>query len=187
MAEKQKRKVLMSDPFTLHFAQDVLKAKSVGDDGDKKYGATLVMPPDHPFWRKLEKHLNEAMRAKFGKVPAKPKHWPIRDGDEVEYVDDGMLFCTFKRYEDDGAPEIVDRDMAEIIDRSEIYSGILCRVTYHVGAWDNRFGRGASLYLDNLQKLKDGKPIGRTRSKAVDDFSEWVDDEEEEEGGSALD
>lgn len=187
MAEKKKRKTFISDPFTLHFAQDVLKAKSVGgDDGARKYGATAVLPPDHPFWRKLEKQLNAAMKEKFGKVPERPKHWPIRDGGEVDYIDDAMKFCTFKRFEDDGSPEIVDGDMDEIIDRSEIYSGIKCRVSYHVGAWDNKFGRGASLYLDNVQKLDDGTPIGRTRTKAADDFEDWVSDDEDG-GGSALD
>ncbi len=186
MAEKRKNHI--SDPFTLNFARDVLKARAIGDGGPK-FGATMVLPKDHPFWRKLEKQLKAALKTKFGKVPENPKHWPIRDGDLVDYIEDGNNFCVFKRYEDDGAPEIVDRDMDEIIDRSEIYSGILCRVSYHVGAWSHpASGKGASCYLDNLQKLKDGKPIGRVKAKAVDDFSDWVDDEEEEnEGGSALD
>lgn len=182
------RKARLTPKFTANFANQLLKAKTVGNS-DPFFSVTCVLPKDHPFWKDLEGYLHEVLKEKFGRVPKKIRDWPIKDGDATDYDDwQGCYYFAPKRYEDDGAPEIIDRDREDIIDRSEIYSGMSCRVSYRASAWFHQptNASGVSIYLDNVQKLGDGEPIGRVTPKAIDDFGDYVDDEEEE-GDSALD
>lgn len=180
MATKTKTK--NTPPFIASFAGQLLKAKSVGNS-DPFFSVTCVIPKDDPFWKRLEGELNAALKDKFGKMPSKIRDWPIKDGDESEYDDwDGCFYIAPKRMASDGKPEIIDRDRDDIIDPAEIYSGMKCRISYHVAAWEYAptNSRGCSIYLDNVQKLADGKKIGRVAPKAVDDFMDSVDDEDED-------
>lgn len=190
MAHAPKRKARITPKFTANFANQLVKAKSVGDSAPF-YSVTCVLPKDHPFWKELETYLHATLKEKFGKVPAKIADWPIKDGDQTEYDDwAGCSYFAPKRSEDDGAPEIIDTDREDIIDRSLIYSGMSCRISYRAAAWHHQSTnrRGVSVYLDNVQKLGDGEPIGRITPKAVDDFEDYVDDEDgEAEGESFLD
>lgn len=176
----------LTPAFTASFANQLLKPKRVGNS-DPFYSVTCVLPKDHGFWATLEEQLNDCLKEKFGKIPKKIRDWPIKDGNDTEYEDwQGCKYMAPKRFEDDGAPELIDRNREDIIDRSEIYSGMKCRISYRMSAWHHKDtnGYGVSIYLDNVQKLADGEPIGRVAPKAIDDFADYVDDDE---GDSALD
>ena len=181
----KERKKLITPPFTANFAQQLFKAKSTGDS-DPCYSVVMVLPADHPFWEKIRKDIKAAYVKKFDKVPPSTKiahnGKPIRDADEVEWIkQEDSLFVTLKRKEDDGKPEIIDADKEDIIDMSEIYSGMICRASFNAGAWKYESKYGTSLYLNNVQKLGDGPPIGRVTSKAVDDFETYVDDDDDDD------
>lgn len=168
-------KAFITPPFTANFAHQLLEAKALGD-GAAHFSVTLALPKDHPYWAKLKNQLKEALVEKFDKIPDKVKHWPIKDGDQVDWIPDGHNYVAFKRSENDGRPEVVGPDLQPIIDRSEIYSGMVCRASYRPGCWSNKFGKGVSIYLDNVQKLKDGEKIGRVTPAAVDTFEEYLDE-----------
>lgn len=166
----------MSPIFTANFAQQLIRAKGIGN-GKPNFSVVLASAKNDPFWKILKGQLEAAQKEKFGKVfPAsKLRHYPIKDSDDVDWLDDGQFYFAPKRSEDDGPPEIVDRDLQEIISPREIYSGMKCRVTYRCAAYDNDFGKGVSVYLDNVQKTGDGEPIGRVTPKAIDDFAAGLD------------
>ena len=58
------------------------------------------------------------------------------------------------------APGIVDVDRQVIIDHSEVYSGVYGRASTISTAFNSNGNRGIACGLNNLQKIKDGEPLG---------------------------
>ena len=65
----------------------------------------------------------------------------------------------------------MDADRQEIIDHSEVYSGVYGRASISFYAFNSSGNRGIACGLNNLQKIRDGEPLG-TRMSAADDFAD---------------
>ena len=74
------------------------------------------------------------------------------------------------------APGIVDADRQPIIERSEMYSGIYGRASINFYAFNVNGNRGIACGLNNLQKLRDGEPLGG-KASAEADFATDDDDD----------
>lgn len=74
------------------------------------------------------------------------------------------------------APQIVDKAVKPILDRSEVYSGCYARVSIIFYAFNSNGNKGIACGLGNIQKIRDGEPLGG-RSNAADDFTSLEDDE----------
>ena len=74
------------------------------------------------------------------------------------------------------AAGIVDADRNTIIDRSEVYSGVYGRASINLYAFNSKGNKGIACGLNNLQKIKDGEPLGG-KSRAEDDFATEDDDD----------
>ena len=74
------------------------------------------------------------------------------------------------------APGIVDIDRQPILERSEVYSGVYGRASVTMYAFNSNGNRGIACGLNNLQKIRDGEPLG-SRSRAEDDFDTDDDDD----------
>ena len=59
--------------------------------------------------------------------------------------------------------------MQSILDQSEVYSGCYGRISVNFYGFNNNGNRGIAAGLGNIQKLKDGEPLGG-RTNAEDDF-----------------
>ena len=66
-------------------------------------------------------------------------------------------------------PQIVDINMNEIINPSEIYIGMYARVSIRFFPYFNSGKKGIGCGLGNVQKLEEGELLG-VRTNAVDDF-----------------
>ena len=66
----------------------------------------------------------------------------------------------------------------EILDSSELYSGIIGRASINFYAFNSNGNRGIACGLNNIQKLSDGTPLGG-HSRAEDDFADLDDDDED--------
>ena len=71
---------------------------------------------------------------------------------------------------------VVDADCQPILDTSELYSGIYGRASINFYAFNTNGNRGIACGLNNLQKLRDGEPLGG-KSRAEDDFADDDDDD----------
>ncbi|MEE0873195.1 MAG: DUF2815 family protein, partial [Ruminococcus sp.] len=76
------------------------------------------------------------------------------------------------------APQIVDRAVQPILDRSEVYSGCYAKVSINFYAFNSNGNRGIACGLGNIQKIRDGEPLGG-RSSAADDFTADFDDDDD--------
>jgi hypothetical protein len=156
-------------------------------DKDKSYSCVLLIPKsDKVTMRKLRAAQQAALedgKAKFGgKVP---KTWKdtIHDGDEEADLDtnpeyEGNYYMTVSA-KAAYPPGVVDRRLNQIIDSTEVYSGCYARVSLAAFAFNTQGNKGVSFGLRNVQKLRDGEPLGG-RSKAEDDFDELDDDDEDD-------
>jgi hypothetical protein len=71
-------------------------------------------------------------------------------------------------------PQVVDADLQPILDASEVYSGCYARVSVSFYAFNTNGNKGIACGLGNIQKLRDGEPLGGNRISAEDDFGAFT-------------
>ena len=71
---------------------------------------------------------------------------------------------------------IVDADCNPILTRSEVYSGVYGRASINFYAFNSNGNKGIACGLNNLQKIRDGEPLGG-KSSAASDFATDVDED----------
>ncbi len=74
------------------------------------------------------------------------------------------------------APGIVDADRNPILTRSEVYSGVYGRASISFYAFNSSGNKGIACGLNNLQKIRDGEPLGG-KASAESDFASDEDDD----------
>lgn len=145
-------------------------------NGAKKYSMRAVFMPESDL-ATLKEQAKIAAEEKWGagKVP-KTIRSPFRTNEELENpipgVPDDAVVMTFSANED-RRPGVVDKNLQDIIDDSEVYSGAWFRAQVRAYAYDNAGNKGVSFGLQNVQKLRDDEPLGRGKvpaSKAFEAF-----------------
>ena len=146
-----------------------------------KYSVSLIIPKgDTKTIADINAAIDAAIKegtAKFGgKTPNKAAlKLPLRDGD-VERDDEAYKGSYFVNANSTTAPEVVDRSLQRILDRNEVYSGCYARVSINFYAFNSNGNRGIACGLGNIQKVRDGEPLGG-KSSAADDFATDLDDD----------
>jgi hypothetical protein len=160
--------------------------KSV-NGGTPKYSASIIIPKSD---KKTLDRIEAAIEAAYHEGEAKLKgngksipslaslKTPLRDGDIDRPDDEAYADSYFVNANSNTAPGVVGRDLQEIIDTSEMYSGVWARASLSLYAFNSNGNRGIACGLQNLQKIRDGEPLGG-RSRAEDDFAEGIEDEED--------
>lgn len=166
---------------------NIFKPKSFNDGQAAKYSTCLLIPKtDKAGLAKIRKAIDEAVQegisSKWGGKQPKNLRLPLRDGD-LEKADEapeyeGMFFLNANSSQ---RPGIVDKDLQEILDPEEVYSGCWGRASINFFPYDSNGNRGIGVGLNNIQKLRDGERLGASRAKAEDDFGDGFEDEEDEE------
>ena len=158
---------------------NVWEPKSI-NGGAEKYSVSLIIPKsDTKTLTAIQKAIDAAIeegRGKFGgKIPNKSAlKLPLRDGDIDRPDDEAYANCYFVNANSSTAPEIVDKARDPILNRSEVYSGVYARVSINFYAFNSNGNRGIACGLGNIQKVRDGEPLGG-KSSAVDDFASDYD------------
>ena len=149
--------------------------------GAEKYSVSVLIPKtDTETVSAINAAIDAAIEegvAKFGgKKPNKAAiKLPLRDGD-VERDDEAYKGHWFINANSTTAPQIVDRQVKRILDRSEVYSGCYARVSLNFFAFNSNGNKGIACGLGNIQKVRDGEPLGG-KSTAADDFATLADDD----------
>ncbi len=147
--------------------------------GDEKYSVSLIIPKSDTATIKavrdaIEQEKQDGKDKFGGKIPANLK-LPLRDGDIERPDDEAYADSYFINANSKDKPQIVDKNVQPILDRSEIYSGCYARVSISIYAFNSNGNRGIACGLGNIQKIADGEPLGG-RTRAEDDFSVYEDD-----------
>ena len=149
--------------------------------GKEKYSVSVLIPKtDTKTIEAIHKAVDAAITEGIGKFGGKKPNkatlkLPLRDGD-IEREDEAYQGHYFINANSITAPQVVDKNIQPILDRSEVYSGCYGRVSLNFYAFNSNRNKGVACGLGNIQKLRDGEPLGG-RSSASDDFATEEDDE----------
>jgi hypothetical protein len=101
---------------------------------------------------------------------------PLRDGDLERPDDAAYANAYFVNANATTAPGIVDADRNPIMSRSEVYSGVYGRASITFYAFNSSGNKGIACGLNNLQKIRDGEPLGG-KASAESDFNTDEDED----------
>lgn len=178
MSTENRTKVIV--PCRLSYAH-LWEPDSVNGSEPKYSVSCIIDKKDKGTIAKIRKAVETAKeegKGKWGgKNPANLK-LPLRDGDIDRIGDEAYAGSMFLNANSKQAPQIVDRQVQPILDQSEVYSGCYGRVSITFYAYNSNGNKGIADGLGNVQKLRDGEPLG-SRANAKDEF-EAVDDGEDD-------
>lgn len=149
--------------------------------GPEKYSVSVLIPKTdtetiNAINAAVDAAIEEGLHKFGGKKPNKAAiKLPMRDGD-VERDDEAYKGHYFVNANSITAPQIVDKAVKPILDRGEVYSGCYGRVSLNFYAFNSNGNKGVACGLGNIQKIKDGEPLGG-RTNAVDEFTTMEDDD----------
>jgi len=147
------------------------KAKSLEAGKDGKYEITLYIPKTEDisaFRANLEKVAREAFGTKFVSLE-KLKHPPIKDGDDKDPSDPAYGHWII-RAKSSKRPVVVDASRSPIESKDALYGGCYGRINITPASYAIPTGWGVTLYLNAVQKVKDGERFGGGGVSAEDVF-----------------
>jgi len=175
---------VITGPDTRWSYANVWEAKSI-NGGAPKFSVSLIIPKsDTATVSKIKAAIEAAYQEGEARLKGNGKSvpplssikTPLRDGD-IERPDDASYANSyFINANSATAPGIVDADRNIIITRSEVYSGVYGRASINFYAFNSNGNRGIACGLNNLQKIRDGEPLGG-KSRAEDDFATEADED----------
>ena len=147
---------------------NVWDPKSI-DGGKPKYSVSFIIPKDDTATvNKIKAAIQAAYEEGQSKLKGNGKTVPplsaiknpLRNGDLEKPDDEAYAGCYFVNANSATAPGVVDADRQPIIERSEVYSGVYGRASINFYAFNVNGNRGIACGLNNLQKIRDGEPLG---------------------------
>lgn len=155
------------------------------EGGKPKFSVSLIIPKsDTVTVGKIKAAIDEAYRDGQSKLKGNGKsvpalsslRTPLRDGDIDRPDDPAYANAYFVNANSTTAPGVVDANRNEILDKSEVYSGCYGRASISFYAFNANGNKGIACGLNNLQKIKDGEPLGG-RASAESDFANEEDED----------
>jgi hypothetical protein len=178
---------VITGPNTRWSYANVWEAKSI-NGGTPKFSVSLIIPKSDTKTINAIKSAVEAaykegqakLRGNSRTVPALSAiKTPLRDGDTERPDDEAYKNAYFVNANATTAPGIVDADLNPILSRSEVYSGVYGRASITFYAFNSSGNRGIACGLNNLQKIRDGEPLG-SKASAESDFAEFANDDDDD-------
>ncbi|MBO6205096.1 MAG: DUF2815 family protein [Selenomonas sp.] len=152
----------------LSYAHLLAPAAMMGSDVEK-YSASFIIPKSDKKGVTIIENAIEAMKndkdaiAKWGGKNTGIRI-PLRDGDtdrpeDAAYADSYFLNANANV---DHKPRVLNRDMVEIADPDEIYSGCWVQAVLSIFPYNSNGNKGIGVGLLGVRKIKDGDSQGGT-------------------------
>lgn len=161
---------VLTPEFRVSFPYVFRPQKALEAGKEPKYSVTMLFKKGENL-SALKAAAKKVAVEKWGEDQSKwPKNLrlPFRDQGEKEFAgyEAGAIFITATSKQ---RPGLVDANVQDILDESQFYAGCYARATIRAFAYDQAGNRGVAFGLQNVQKLRDGEPLGG-RSRPQDDF-----------------
>lgn len=186
MAQDNSSLKVVTNEVRLSYAH-LFEPYSNRSDIDPKFSTVILIPKSDKATRAaLDRAEKEAIKQGLAQSKFTDKDIKlnkigsiIHDGDEEADLEnnpeyEGHWYMTVSS-QADRRPQIVDRALNPILDPTEVYSGCYARVSIGAFPYSVNGNKGVSFGLRNVQKLRDGEPLGG-RTRAEDDFDALDDD-----------
>lgn len=175
---------VITGPGTRWSYANVWEPKSI-NGGTPKFSVSLIIPKsDTKTLAKIKAAIEAAYHEGESKLKGNGKSvpplaalkTPLRDGDTERLDDEAYANAYFINANATTAPGIVDADRNPILTRSEVYSGVYGRASISFYSFNSNGNKGIACGLNNLQKIRDGEPLGG-KASAESDFATDDDDD----------
>ena len=162
---------------------NLFEPKAIGDNEIPKYSVTVIIPKsDTKTIEAIKAAIQAAAEAGAqkhfgGRVPTAVNN-TFKDGDtDVDDMGDlkknkypeyanSMVIRVSTKFK----PKVLNANRQEIIDPTEVYSGMYGRVSMTFFAYSGDGKRGVSAALNNVMKTRDGEPL--TSQLSGDEFGD---------------
>ena len=181
----QNQNKVITGPNTVFSYLHCWEPKALTENATPKYSVSLIIKKsDIRTIDKIKKAIEYAYKEGESKLKGNGKSipalsvlkTPLRDGDTERPDDEAYKGCYFVNANSTQAPGIVDGNCNPILERGEMYSGVIGRASITFYAFNSNGNKGIACSLNNLQKLADGEPLG-SKASAESDFG-TSDDED---------
>ena len=159
--------------------------RAFGDQDPKYSGSLIVNKKDTLAVSRIEAAMRAAYDAGLSILQGKSKtaptfeeitsDGPLHDGDKKKDGDPAYQGAYYLNAKNNRKPRIIDEDRNEIIDPSEIYSGIYAKCAISFYPYNKAGNRGLGCSLEIVMKTGDGEPLGSSIS--IDEAFEDDDDD----------
>jgi hypothetical protein len=168
------------------------------EDGEPKFSVDMLFHKKKSDLKEFRKKMKDAGALAWGTDEKEwPKNftWPVNDGDERDDKNAAYAGHVSVRADSKNPPGIYDQNKEDIMDKREIYSGCFCKASVFMVPYENIGGKfpkgrsGIKLYLQGIQLVKKGDPLGNVGSRndfeviENEDGEESSDESESEDGG----
>lgn len=129
----------------------------------RNYKTDCLISKKDPQFKELMSVIFKTLKEDVGLTWDQLKHKPVKDFDHEAAERPelaGYAVVRAKSKADKKRPPVVDVKLLPIADESEIYGGVVANVHITAGCYDNKFGKGITLILNAVQKVKDGEYLG---------------------------
>lgn len=134
-------------------------------DGEERFSVSILIPKeDQTTIEGIISAVDAAMergKDKINKFRFEDMKMPVRDGDAERPEDKAYAGCYFINAYSKTQPKIVDKDLKEVCEEGEFYSGCYGRASISFYTFNHEEGSSAGVAcgLGNLQKLKEGEVL----------------------------
>lgn len=167
----------------LSFVHIFEPAKVSESDKEAKYGCTIIIPKSdtktiNAIKAAIQKAAEKGKDKHFnGRVPTNVTH-TLQDGDTATDDMGDLKKIKYPEYENSMVmrlstkfkPKVLDANRNEVIDPTQVYSGVYGRVSLTCFAYSGDGRRGVSAALNNVMITRDGEPL--TSQLSGDEFGE---------------
>lgn len=164
MARSEK---VMTPEFRVSFP-NVFRPRAVTEGQEPKFSISALFPPGADL-SELKTAAAAVAKEEWGSKPPANLRSPFKDQGEkdMEGYEPGAVYITASSKR---RPGLVDEDVQPILDESEFYAGCYARMTVVAFTYSGKGMRpGVAFGIQNIQKLRDGEPLGGA-SRPEDDF-----------------
>lgn len=157
--------------------------RAADQNAEPKYSVTCLVPKTDTATKYA---IDAAIQTAIQEGVANPKAWngrrpanpttPLYDGDGVrrngEAFGDECKGCWVFTASCKDRPKVYDANLQEILDPTQIYSGMYGRVNVRFYAFSKSGNTGIACALNMVQKLQDGEPLSGSRITAEEAFGQ---------------
>lgn len=170
----KEKKVTVSEKYKTPVGRvsypNVHEADNNSEFADGKYKITLLIPKETDI-KIIKQACHEAATTRWPGVKEGQYNVFFQDGDNLAKPKTEAKGCWVVKFKSKNAPRIVGPDVKPLEAGEMIYGGCWARVSFRAGAYDSPqspIKKSVTLYLQNVQKIKDDAPFGG--SSPEDDF-----------------
>jgi Enterobacter phage Enc34, ssDNA-binding protein len=174
---KQATSAVMLNDVRLSFANALFEAQKVQGQGDAKFSASFILPPNHPAVAAVKAMMKKVAEEKWG-AKAGEMFMAMKAGDKL-CLHDGDSKPQYEGYKGNLFINASNKVKPLVIDGAKSpltatdgkpYSGCFVNASVELWAQDNQFGKRINASLKGVQFLRDGQRLSGGGVASADDF-----------------